>query len=90
MSSEWTLHTGGQGEEHSILIRWFNENNVQQFTKLVIAIDLQDKPRLLHIRIDDALTYTITSANPPPREGEWKRVGPGGYLEDIDVTATDC
>jgi len=61
MASEWTFHTGGQGQTDSIHIDWSDHNNVRQRTELQIVIRPQDKPRTLEIWVNGVVVATVPS-----------------------------
>lgn len=53
----WT--TGLSGDELKIIADWFNHNNVRQHTEVVIAIQRQDKPRQLEVRVNGAVLAVV-------------------------------
>ena len=59
--SELTVHTGGQGDATTIHVDWFDHNNVRQRTDLVIAIQCQDKPRTLEVKINGVVLAVVPS-----------------------------
>jgi len=52
MAAELTWHTGAPGDEMTIHVDWFDENNVHQHTDVVMQILPSDKPRQLRIWIN--------------------------------------
>jgi len=63
MASEWTLHTGGQGEEDLIHVQWYDHNNIRQQTDVKICIRPQDKPRTLEIWVNGVICATLRSTS---------------------------
>jgi hypothetical protein len=52
-----SLHTGCAGEQHTISVDWFDENNISKTTVVEINIQPQDKPRTLEVVVDGRVLY---------------------------------
>ena len=50
-----TIHTGLQGESWHITVDWFDHNNVHHEETIKLCVGMQDKPRVLHIVVNDQL-----------------------------------
>jgi hypothetical protein len=59
--SKLTLHTGLMGEQDTINISWFDENNVPKANKLDIIVLNRDKPRTLVIAVDGVIVWRSDS-----------------------------
>ena len=54
MMAELTWHTGCSGDELTIHVSWFDENNVRQTDVVALQIENQDKPRTLAVSVNGA------------------------------------
>lgn len=52
-----TIQSGSQGQEHTLVVDWFDHNNVRYKTEIVMRIEDQDKPRTLSVLIDNKLVF---------------------------------
>jgi hypothetical protein len=59
--TQLTWSTGCAGDELSLPVDWFNHNNVRQRTIVTIAIQRQDKPRQLEVRVNGVVVAVIPS-----------------------------
>ena len=49
--SEITIHTGSISDQTMLHIDWYDHNNIQKRTDILISIEPEDKPRTLIINI---------------------------------------
>lgn len=57
--TQLTWSTGRAGDEITLPVDWFNHNNVPQRTVVTIAVQQQDKPRQLEVRVNGVVLAVI-------------------------------
>jgi hypothetical protein len=51
--------TGMEGDELMFNVDWFDHNNVRQYTEVVMAMQKQDKPRQLEVRVNGVIVAVV-------------------------------
>ena len=61
--NEFTIHAGGQGQQLTLHIDWFNENNETRLDHLRLRILERDKPRTLVVTLNDVEVARIIGSD---------------------------
>ncbi len=72
-----SLHTGPMGDTQGLTVYWFDQNGVEQKTRIDVAILNCDKPRVLSVSIDGEIVKLIAPKVGPVttiKPGEWAKV----------------